>query len=78
MKVYRNMQPQAVVVLNHRGEIIRKLGPYTHSYEVANAKASLAMLREQNGYYITATRWDLAELGASANHPPYEGEEAHP
>lgn len=25
--------------------------------------------------YIAATRYDLAELGASANHPPYENEE---
>lgn len=78
MKPYRTMQPQAVVVLNHRGEIIQKLGPYTHSYEIANAKAFLAPLREANGYYITATRWDLAEIGGSANHPPYEGEAPSP
>jgi len=73
VKIYRRMQPQAVVALNHRGEIIQILGPYTHSYEIANAKAFLAHLREHNGYYITATRWDLARIGASANNPPYEG-----
>ena len=78
MKPYRNMQPQAVVALNHRGEIIQKLGPYTHSYEIANAKAFLAPLREQSGYYITVTRLDLGHLGASANYPPYESQEVRP
>ena len=52
-----------------RSEIIQKLGPYTPSTEVANAKAWLKQVHAAAGYYVTATRWDLAHIGASATHP---------
>lgn len=66
MNIYRRMQPQAVVVLNRAGQIIEKLGPYTHTYELKNALAyQLHKYDDSTEYYVTATRWDLAESGAA-------------
>lgn len=61
-------EPQAVVLVNNRGEITHLFGPYTYEWEVKNAIRFYKTHRDFTFYEVRAIPFRYARLGGSANY----------